>query len=141
MRKVDLGLLVVGLPAILALAFYPVSKESSSLVPTIINGVATSTSVIVTFTGLLMTLGISSKLVELQGEKRRLYFTIVFLGLSGFLLFLAYITEMMSLDTGNFVESLKLSMVGLVISIETFVSFMDFIILQIYPEARRPRVN
>lgn len=88
-----------------------------------------------------MTLGVSSKLVELQGEKRRLYFTIVFLGLSGFLLFLAYITEMMSLDTGNFVESLKLSMVGLVISIETFVSFVDFIILQIYPEARRPRVR
>jgi hypothetical protein len=141
MRKVDLGLLLVGLPAILALTFYPVSYESSSLVPTIINGVATSTSVIVTFTGLLMTLGISSKLVELQGEKRRLYFTIVFLGLSGFLLFLAYITEMMSLDTGHFVESLKLSMVGLVISIETFVSFMDFIILQIYPEARRPRVD
>jgi hypothetical protein len=141
MRNVDLGLLITGIPALLAIIFYPVSNESSALVPTIINGVATSTSVIVAFTGLLMTFAISNKLLELEQVRNRSYFTIVLLGLSVLFLCIAYLNEMMSLDTGSFVNSLKASIIGLFISAMTFVSFMDVTIIQLFPKGKKTKTE
>jgi len=141
MRKVDLGLLITNVPALLAVIFYPISTESSILVPTIVNGVATSTSVIVAFTGLLMTFAISNKLLELEKVRNRSYFTIASLGFSVLLLCTAYINEMMSLGTGNFANSLKASIFGLIISAMTFVSFMDVTIMQLFPRGKKTKME
>jgi hypothetical protein len=126
MRPLDISLFVLSIPALAAILLYRVSIEPS-LIPTIVNDSATSTSVIVAFIGAMMILGHNVQL-GLQLEKRRLYFTIILVALSLVLLWGAYIAMMMN----SFVFALKNSIAGLTISAVTFVSFIDVITSQIW---------
>jgi len=132
MRKLDILLFLAGTSSLAATWVYQMSIDLQS-VPTIVNGAASSMSIIVAFTGVLITFAVSNRLLKLQRQVRlRLYFTILLLALSLTFLYGTYIYLML----GDYYAGFKMSITGLTISIETFISFISFFVSQLWPSSQ-----
>lgn len=80
---------------------------------TVVNGIATCTGIIVTFTATLIVLGITKEIFNIRKDNLRLIFT--FLGIFTSLSFVG--ASFLILIGGHYIEALRGSMMGLYISI------------------------
>lgn len=127
MRRFTIFEIALLLPGIFVV-YYTATREISiktDFVPTVINGLTSSISVIVAFTGALITLVLSGSIFNFSAsEKRtRIMPTIVMLGVPLALLWTSY----SYLLDANYDGALKVAMIGLLISLQVFMDFMGFL--------------
>ena len=130
-RVLEFLLFAFFLGASIFVLVYPTSLEAQ-LIPTLTNGMATSTGLVVSFTGILLTLSFSILKLDAQQHRKRLLLTVGILGAAIALLWTTYF----SLFVGDSYLALKVSLVGLLISLVSFLDLLMFIYHELIPERR-----
>jgi hypothetical protein len=128
MRWLDTGLVLTVFAVSATVLGMPMPIETT-YVPTIVNGVTSSISLIIVFTGILITQSSRKDSGLRSPSAERIIVTITFLGISACLLWSAYF----SLVSADFYLALRDCMIGLAISVGTFVDFMLSILPQLPP--------
>ena len=103
----------------------PVKED---IIPTIINGLVSSVSVIVGFTGILITFAYSNKLIDLSHRESRYRLIIIVALLTLSLTFLW--TMYMTIIVGGFYLAFKLAMVALLLAVGAMVDFMMTVVVR-----------
>jgi len=133
MRKSEIPILAFFIITSLLVLTRQLSVDTQ-LIPTIINGVTSSTSIVVAFTGALITLAFSKR-SELRQHSYRVALTMNLLAIAIAMVCTAYFGLMI----GQFQEALKASWVGLTISIVTFFDFLVFLISDLLAKSKPVR--
>jgi len=126
MNKYRLAQLIVSMLSIVAIVFWILAEPNveAAAVPTVINGIATSISVAIGFSGVL--LGIMYRQREAENDRRPKQFmitVIIFLGIAVYYLYAVY--SLLALGFYNL--ALKYIFIDLILSLDIFVS----VILQV----------
>ena len=121
MSKKDTAVDVVLVIAFVYLIIDMLNREATidtQLIPSLVNGIASSTSIAVAATGLILTLAFSNKLVKITEMKWRVYLTIGLMAFSITLIAQAYENLMQE----YFEMALRNSMIGLFVSVFILMS-------------------
>jgi hypothetical protein len=97
------------------------------LIPTIVNGSTTASVLIVSFMGILLTVGYSNKLWESNEMRNRLYFTIVLMSAILFMIQWTFYSYLGSF----FQKPLQFSLSALTVAVGTFATLTNSVLVSL----------
>lgn len=121
-KNVDIGLAIIVVLSFILIWTTDISLETQ-FIPTIINGVSSSISLIVGFTATAISLTVSREEFKASQHKNRIIWTIILLILAILFLFFTYL----ELIDAKYQSALRLAMSGLAISFCTLFDFLGFL--------------